>query len=236
MFFGGGIWARYVNFTTIVLTNQRMIFLNTDTKGKPKDMLYYQIRFDVMRKIKAGIFGTFQIKMANKKSRMFREVNSRDRKNLKKRLEEKQGQTQTAQFAQPAASSGGPDNFCPVCLNLVPEKTFQCENCGTTFRTPKAAALRSLILPGWGDLYLKHRTIAVMEIIGALIFYLFMASLIFNALIAPDPEVMAAIPVFIILVILFNVLDSLATLSIGKKGLIPLKAGTTMNQTGQSFN
>ena len=216
-FFAGGVWTRYINFTTMILTNFRLLLINTDSKGRPKDMLYHQIRFNAFKKISKGSFGFLKFKFADGKTMSFREVNGRDKKRLKERLEARIGEPTAAPVPGPIDQIPGCDNLCTTCYQPVPQGVYTCENCGTEFRTPEQAALRSLILPGLGDLYLRHHTLAVFEILGSLAVYSF---LIISTIM--EGNVAALIPV-VIFIALINGLDAIVTYFIAKKGLIPLQ-------------
>ncbi len=216
MFFAGGYWTRYINFTTLVLTNYRLLMINTNSKSVPKDMLYSQVRMDQIRKVQGGMLGNFMLKLNDKKNRIYREVPSPERKILKQMIDQKINQPQSAAGQQ---LQGAPscENLCTTCYKVVPKGEYQCQACNTQFRTPRAAALRSLILPGLGDLYLKHHTLAILEMVGSLAIY---AVLLVGAMANNDP-----IPVFgaLFIIAIINSFDALVTYYIAKKGLIPLE-------------
>lgn len=213
--FGGGYWARFINITTMVITNYRVLLINTDSSGEPKNMLYQQIQFDQIKKVKTGSFGYLQFKLGAFKSLSFREAPRRDRKHIKQVLDQKIAAPMPYQAGPAALRTGGVENLCTSCYGVVPAKQYACPHCQTGFRTPLQAAWRSLILPGLGDLYLKHHALAAIEIIGSLIVYGIFASAAIQEGTAAGFIIMAAAIVFI------NVADAVATYFIAQKGLIP---------------
>ena len=66
-----------------------------------------------------------------------------------------------------------PDEFiCPACYKPFQNATNACPNCTTEFKNPVGAALRSLILPGWGNLYLGRRLLGIFEMLISICLWL----------------------------------------------------------------
>jgi len=226
-----GHWASYGNFTTIILTNQRFIFLNVDTKGKPRGMLYSQLKLSALKNISSGLLGGIKLNPVSGKARQFQGVNKRDAKNLKSLIEEISAGA--AGMVSTGLESPGLEHLCPYCFSPVPDQTFLCQKCGTTFRTPKQAAIRSLILPGWGDFYLQNKVVGGMKMFGMGMVYLILLGSLFAE--APGKAMEVVIPLVFIL-ILVSGLNALATLVIAKKGLVPLQKGTGLGATSHPIN
>lgn len=93
----------------------------------------------------------------------------------------------------------------------LPAKLDQCTVCHAAFKTAKSAALRSLLLPGWGDWYLGHRFLGGCELIGSLIVW----SLVFGMLAEGGAE-NAGVAVFILA--FYNGFDALLTRHMARKG------------------
>lgn len=219
-FFGGGVWSRYHNLTTILLTNYRLIFLNTDSKGKPNPRLYRQAHPGRLKKIKPGFFGSLQLKFDDGKSEMWNELTRKESKRLAERLQARSGQPPRPLFAEVPASPAGLENLCTTCLKPVPAKTWTCPHCQTTFRAARSAILRSLLLPGLGELYLKQVTLSVIKMIFTVLIYF--ALLINLASGQAKPEDLVGL---VIVILLINGSSAIATYAISLKGLVPLKDG-----------
>jgi hypothetical protein len=152
--FSGGVWAQFLNYNLILLTNYRLIFINTDTKGNPKQMFLHQVRFDRIKQIKIGLLGSFQLKLMDGKVIQYQGINKRDRVKLKQGLDRVLALAPPNYGPADGADPGAYENLCTNCFRAVPRDTYTCPYCQAGFRTPGQAALRSLILPGLGDLYL----------------------------------------------------------------------------------
>ena len=70
--------------------------------------------------------------------------------------------------------------------------------------------LRSLILPGWGDIYLGHRVLGFLELLGALMVWLIVIVLVADG----------AVGTGLIFLIFCNGIDALLTLHMARKGYI----------------
>lgn len=222
---GGGIWVRYMNITLIVLTNQRLLFINTDSKGVPKNMLYHQGSFQYITKIKSGAFGYFQLNFSNSGWRNYREIPGRDRKRLKEMIEQKLAALagQPAQMPM-AVGMDGLENLCTTCFSPVPRGRYVCDNCRTEFCMPKQAAIRSLIMPGLGDIYLrKNAAFSGLKLFGIFVLYIVMIVAVSENLSKGASFIAAFLPILIIFV-LINVINAAGTYFSAKKGLVPLKA------------
>ena len=58
----------------------------------------------------------------------------------------------------------GIKNLCPSCYIHVANYPTSCASCDAEFKTPRKAALLSLIMPGLGDLYLGSKFLGVFEL------------------------------------------------------------------------
>ena len=121
----------------------------------------------------------------------------------------------------PAAVSGDKalECLCPVCYTGLPGYTDACQVCGATFKSARKAALRSLLLPGWGDWYLGHRLLGGLELIGSL----FVWSVVLSQLAQGGAE-NAGVAAFILL--FYNGFDALLTRHMARKGVM-LEAGAS---------
>ena len=103
------------------------------------------------------------------------------------------------------------DDLCPSCFVPLEKGLQTCSHCQTGFKKPRSAFLRSLLLPGWGDLYLGHRFLGVMELLAAVFVWLVVISLVME----PSAENLIIAGIFLVI---FNLADSLLTLHMAKKG------------------
>lgn len=73
--------------------------------------------------------------------------------------------------------------------------------------------LKSLILPGWGDIYLGHRLLGYIEVLGALFVWLIFFDLLMSGL-AED------LIIGLLLLVFYNGADSMLTYCMTRKGYI----------------
>jgi hypothetical protein len=102
------------------------------------------------------------------------------------------------------------EHICPACFEPLPAKLESCNKCMAAFKTPKKAMLRSLVLPGWGDIYLGHRVLGFLELIGALMVWFIVIALFADGAIATG----------VFFLVFCNGLDALLTLHMARKGYI----------------
>ena len=86
-----------------------------------------------------------------------------------------------------------------------------CPHCSIPFKKPGTAFLKSLIVPGWGDMYLGHRLIGAFEMMGTLLVWLVVISLLVSGA-GEDLAVAAAVFIF------YNLMDGLLTYHMAGKG------------------
>ena len=103
------------------------------------------------------------------------------------------------------------EDICPACYKGLAKGLSACTTCSMDFKGPKKALMRSLILPGLGDLYLGHRALGTFELIGSIIIWL----IIVTSLLAGEE---GGVPFAITLLVLYNGLDGLLTYHMAKKG------------------
>jgi hypothetical protein len=208
-----GIWSVIINRTLFLFTNYRVILLNADGKGRARAMMW-QIPYHGMHKYGAGAMaGSVRFKVDGGDFR-FAGVPRADRKRLKLLVGEKLEQARTEGLDFP--SHRGRDPLCTRCATPLPPKSPGCPECGERFINPIRPALMSLVIPGLGDLYLGHRMMAVLELIG-FAFVLLIAASIAGA---GDP---VDIVVALLLIIIANGYDAAVTLHVARKGALPTR-------------
>ena len=154
----------FANRTTLVLTDRRVLLIHTDSKQQPR-MFANQLPLDRVR-VTSGRNSYIFIR-TGREQLMFHGVKRSEARQLKGLLE------------ATATKKGGWQNLCPRCFTATDDAPLSCEKCGEEFKSPKKAALRSLLFPGLGDFYLGYRKYAMLEIMGAgLLWALFVSTLV----------------------------------------------------------
>jgi len=207
MFFGNGWFTTLYNRYVLVATDRRLLALNTDLKYTGVTHYLFQFPLNEIRKVSKGLFGTM---VSLKRFR----GNKRTYTGIKRSLavEMHAWITSKAKSNAPVdATAKQCDNLCPACLQPLPVKLAACPECRAAFKTPKKAALRSLLLPGWGDMYLGHHLLGAFEMLGSLLVWIFITTTISSG--APE-DIVAAM----IMLLFVNGVDALLTLHMAKKG------------------
>ena len=209
-----GVWSITINQTVFLFTNFRIILLNSDSKKRAKAMMW-QVPYHRLRKYGAGMFiGSVRLKLSGGKSYAFTRVPASDRKRLKEFMRDRLEQVRAGGEQFPCHVDRDP--LCPTCCSPVPPKTHVCPECDEEFITPLKPALMSLILPGLGDLYLGHTTIACFEMFGFVVL-LFVAFTLAST--GRPEEIVAAVG----LVVIANCIDAAVTQYIASKGRVPTR-------------
>ena len=65
------------------------------------------------------------------------------------------------------APAPGLEHLCPHCGHRVVGLPERCSKCARDFKSGARAGWLSMIWPGLGDMYLGHRALGVMEMLGA---------------------------------------------------------------------
>lgn len=215
-------WWLYLLFRrAIVLTDRRILFLQIDTRKRPKE-LRSQLRYPAIAEVNRTLLGRAEFELQNGETEVLAFAPRRDAARIREIAAEMRMVP-----AGSAARTGGVEDLCPHCFDVVEERPERCPGCGASFRSARRAAALSLLLPGVGDLYLGHRWFAALEIAGSLLVWLgFWA--VFGAAAGTSP---ATVFVAGSLVFAFmHGLDAAATWHIGRKAVYP--AGGSAGRAG----
>jgi len=194
----------FANRTTLVLTDRRVLLIHTDSKQRPR-MFANQLPLDRIRAT-TGRNSYIFIK-TGREQLMFHGVKRSEARQLRGLLE------------STASKKGGWQNLCPRCFSATDGAPISCEKCGEGFKSPKKAALRSLVFPGLGDFYLGYRKYAVLEMLGAgLLWALFLSTLVPAVRNRGFEGALVAGPLFA-LIALIHVGDALLTRAKARTGL-----------------
>lgn len=203
-------WITYfLNRTTLVLTDRRLLAIHTNTSHEP---CHYanQVALDHVKKTKSGwVFGFLNLKLG-KGSLQYTRIEKADAVRFKQLMP-----------GRPHAK-GGVQHLCPACFLVTDDYGEVCGRCGAEFKDPKVAALRSLAMPGLGDWYLGHRGFALFELIGSTFGWLLFLLSLFAFLVAETPELreegLVGVIVIGLAVGFAHFVDALITHAQAKKG------------------
>jgi ssDNA-binding Zn-finger/Zn-ribbon topoisomerase 1 len=207
LIFGNGWLTMLYNRYVVVGTNRRLVAVNTNYKMTKPTHYLFQFPYPALKKVSRGLFGTSLVLTRKKgKRRTFTGIKrtlAAEMKNFISANIDLSLSVDTRTFPH--------ENLCPACYKALPAKVPSCSRCRAQFKSPRKAALRSLLLPGWGDIYLGHRFLGGLELLGSLLVWGAAAGL----LLSNDPTVLGMV-VFMLLI--FNGFDSLLTLHMARKG------------------
>jgi hypothetical protein len=212
-------WAAYHhNQTALVLTDRRLLLVQVGSRGKAAD-IKNQVPLAAIRGARGRSLGGFGIALADGTRLAFIGLPRADRRRLEALLPRSEG---------PRSATPSLEHLCPACLRPVPGRvgtTPQCPDpaCRIPFRDPRRAARLSALVPGLGDLYLRHHVFGALEFLGSMLFLGLAAGMAALAFADPTNEkvLLAAILGFFAIVGP-RVVDYFLTLHMGRKGLVPL--------------
>ncbi len=215
VFAGGGV-AYYTNITCVVLTDRRLLLVNTNSRGRQQhyrnQIPYTEINDVKMRSFSAAA----KLNLKDGSTLTMGGFRGADRKQMRQRIPELVGQ-------MPAGAprlSHSLQYVCPRCSALYTELTPVCTACRTPFKNAKKAALLSLVLPGLGDLYLGHRLFGVSELFGSIVEWVILISAAVAVAQGEEEGAMTFLLVWIAIVAFTNIADYFLTRAMGRKGLI----------------
>ena len=207
IFFGNGYFTMLYNHYAIVSTNQRLLLININSRMNRPMHYIFQIPYENIRKVKHGFLSRALVLYRHKgKRRTFGAVKGCTAKELKQFIDEKKKSMPAVELAEEP-----PENLCPACFVPLKKGLVACPECKTHFKEPKKALLKSLVLPGWGDMYLGHRALGLLELTGSFFVWVIIASM----LLAGEPGSLVAI---VFLLMFYNGSDGLFTYHMAKKG------------------
>lgn len=208
-----GIWAQLMNRRAVILTNKRILLIQINSRNKVLQ-LKSQLRYTAITKFSKGTFGYLGLVLRDKKTLTLTGVPRKDRKQLRDRIKANMDATRMD------APAPGMENLCPHCGHRVLGLPERCSQCARAFKSGAKAGWLSLILPGLGDVYLGHRALGTMEIIGALFAWGFIG---FSFLAAEGSEI-DPVTIGVVVTILFcfvHLPDAWITRRMGLKGIYP---------------
>lgn len=210
--YANGIFTLLDNYFAIICTSKRILFINIDPFITKATKYIYQIPYEVISKVKRGLFLSSLIICRNRGAcRNFTTVKRPISKEIYEFIDQKITETETVKYAHEVE-----EKICPDCLQPVHDEMEQCPHCRIEFKDAQKAMLRSLALPGWGALYLGHRGLGILEITGSLLVWSIIIALLFSSI----PWNVA---LSILLLLIYNGTDSLLTFFLGRRGYLSEK-------------
>lgn len=192
------------NRTTFVLTDRRILLIHTDRKRRPK---MFASQLPLERVASASGRHSYIFIRAGRGQLMFHGTRRGEAKYLRRLLE-----------ATPV-DDGGWQNLCPRCFFAMDDAPEACRRCSEPFKSPRKAALRSLLFPGLGDYYLGYRGYALLQMLGAgLLWALFVTVLVPAVRTRGFSGVLVALPVMAF-VLLVHGSDAILTRAKARSGL-----------------
>lgn len=209
-YFTGVLAAVYTNRTTLVITDRRVLLFNASRSGTPRD-LKNQIRSEAIRRVRTAFTGRLTLYLADGKKRHFYGIPRAERSVLKQLFPRQRDKTK--------ASTASLEHLCPRCLNVVDAKPGSLDacphpGCKIPYRRAKTAAFYSAILPGVGDLYLRHYLFGCFELIVSVV-----VLLVAFWFVVEGSVDMISLSLFVLLP---RLIDVPLTLHMARKGFVPL--------------
>jgi predicted Zn finger-like uncharacterized protein len=205
--FGNGYLTMMYNCYAVVATNMRLLLINVNSKISKPTHYYFQIPYNAIKKVSTGLFGTSLIlSRPQGKRRIFTGMKRYMAKGFQQLIRDRQP---LAKDANPATAIA--EDLCPSCFMPLAKNLLECPKCKVSFKKPATAFLRSLLLPGLGDIYLGHRLLGSVELLGSLVVW---AIVIFSVLQGDQ----ASLVVGLVILLFYNGFDGLLTHHMAKKG------------------
>ena len=204
---GNGVLTMRYNHYAVVGTDRRLLFVNINPRISQPSYYFFQMPYRAIRKVGRGLFGTdLALQPLQGKRRTFTNMKRTVAKEIQEFIRERQ------KTVAPLPSPGVvPEDLCPSCFTPLGKELASCPSCRALFKKPETALVKSLLLPGWGDIYLGHKILGAFELVGSVLVWLLVISLLF----AGEPE---GLTLAAVVVTFYNGLDGLLTFHMAKKG------------------
>jgi hypothetical protein len=205
-----GLPMYYLNRRALVVTSERLILLQIDSRQNPRE-LCSQVPLDAIDRVKKSFFGNTALRLLSGKSYAIAYVPRRDRNTLVQTIQS------THSSVRGQAAAAALQHLCPHCYQVLEGYPTQCGLCGGALKSSTRAGLLSLVFPGLGDIYIGHARFAIFEMI--------VVSLIWLGIFLPDPQVPTTLGerlvggVFVIAIV--HGIDAIATRHVARKGHYP---------------
>lgn len=217
IFFGNGYFTMMSNNYAILATNRRLVFINVNYRVTKPTHYIFQIPYENIKKASFGsIFSRIVFKSVKGKSRTFTYMKRYLVKELKEFINNK-----LTPITSAAKANAQAENICPACFLPVEQGFKACPYCEAQYKTPFAAFARSLTMPGWGDIYLGHKGLGTLELLGALVVWGLVISFVMKDLTAGQSIMQSEnIMLAAFIIVFYNFFDGILTYFMGKKGYL----------------
>ncbi|MBU0484657.1 MAG: zinc-ribbon domain-containing protein [Proteobacteria bacterium] len=209
--YANGIMTLFYNYYAIVCTNKKILLFNVNFQLNRPTRHIFQIHYESIKKIKRGIF--FNSLIFCLKDGSYRNFTTVKRF-LSKELQYFINAKKDSQTVNPEYSMKTLENLCPSCFTPLTSNHINCPQCNIMFKEPRQALLKSLVMPGWGSLYLGHTGLGIIESTGAALLWALLIFLFVN-------NMKEGLIAGIIILLFYNSIDSLLSYSLARKGYIP---------------
>lgn len=211
-----GLWHHILNRRAVVVTDRRILLLQLGLRGG-LGVLKSQVRLEAIAGVAGGFSGSLRLRLRDGRRLLLTGLPRRDRKALRAHLTSVPG-SGSAGAGPEGRPAEGREHLCPHCFAPVAGLPARCPDCRGGFKSAARAGWLSLAFPGLGDLYLGHRALAALEILGAIALW----GILLPALVAGVRENGAAMLALGATVFaMTHGLDALVTRHTGRKGLYP---------------
>jgi hypothetical protein len=217
-YFSGYSVAYYSNLTALVLTDRRLLLLQVTSRGRPRD-IKNQLRLAEVRSSRKRLGWSWEIRLADGTKLVFVGMNRVDWKALGTLL------PRPEEAGKPVPGARSLEHLCPICLQTVPGPVGAspaCSNaaCRIPFRAPRRAVWFSTLVPGLGDLYLRHYLFGSLEFVGSMALLALGIGLAVEGV--RNGEVGMAVVGLVVFLVLPRLIDHAITRRMAMKGLVPL--------------
>jgi hypothetical protein len=207
--FGNGWLTMLYNRYALIATNQRLLMINTNHRMTKTAHYVYQMPYSNIKKVERGLLRRNIVLVPKQgKGKIFTSMKTYLSAEMSKFIRN---------HIDAATPVGTPKSkltdLCPACFAALEKNLLHCATCAAEFKTPKKAMLKSLVLPGWGDIYLGHRLLGFIELLGSLFIWLIFFGLLMSGL-AED------LIIGLFLLVFYNGADSMLTYFMARKGYI----------------
>ena len=199
--------GRY-NRYALIGTDRRLLMININRGHKRLLHYIFQLPYKSIKSVSRGLFKSgITLKPYNGKRRAFKSMKHASSAELYGFLLERieKSQSDQIEIEDPA------EFICPACFTPFQNASNGCPHCKAEFKSPVGAAIRSLILPGWGNLYLGRRLLGLLEITLSVVIWL----IVLDAFLANNHYV-ALMAIYLAAVV--NGCDGILTFFAARKG------------------
>jgi hypothetical protein len=218
---GRSALAQLASQIALVLTDRRLLMVQVNRKGAPRDVKN-QARLGAIRVAKSGVLSPFEVRLQDGTRLRWAGVPRRDGRTLAARLPERVPVEQVG-------SGPSLEHLCPACLKVVPGRVGDarlCPNpsCRIPFREPGRAILLSVLMPGLGELYLRHHLLGSVGFLVSLGLLALVAFLAIQAAVigTGNGEALALLVPAAIVFVGSRAVEYFLVRQMARKGLVPL--------------